>query len=372
MTVAYRAGTSARVTGGTGTTGHNSPVTITIPGSVVAGDFMWLKYLADSNTGDPGGQGTINTPAGWTALDAQISTSGAISRTFWRVATVGDTGGAVTVTVDYGTTTVGSGARASLTFDAWSGADNTTPISTHNSASDTTSSTAHVMPTVDTTGLGSTLIASAALIREPTASATMTPSAGWNARNTSLATSGTTGGNAEQCVIDHGTQDAAGAGLGGATVTGSQTGNNNHSYTIAIKPATTTLTARPSADVTTAGWTPSVTASPECTLVADNDDTTYVTSSTAPSSLVWEAKLPTLAQAPDTFTNRIAFTGSASSGTVRGDLVQGTTIIATRTDTYASAPPTTPTDLTHTLTAPEKAAITNLSDLRIRCTVTAA
>jgi hypothetical protein len=331
---------------------------------------MWLKYFADSNTGDAGGQGTINTPSGWTALDAQISTASAISRTFTRIAQAGDAG--TSVTVDYGTTTVGSGARASCTLDAWSGNDNSSPIAVHSSGSDTTSSTAHVMPTVDTTGLGSTLIASALCTREPTASASLTPSGGWSARNTSLATSGTTGGNAEQSVIDHGTQDAAGAGLGGATITGTQAGTNSHYYTIAIKPATTTLTSRPTSDVTTTGWTGSTTSSPLCNLVADADDTTYVSSPTSPSSSVWEAKLPTLATAPDTVTNRVAFTGGATSGTVVTNLMQGATVICTRTDTFASAPPTTPTDFTKTLTTGEKAAITNLSDLRVRCTVTAA
>lgn len=371
MTVTYRAGTSGRVTGGTGTTGHNSPIALTIPGTVAAGDFMWLTYFADSNTGDAGGQGTINTPSGWTAFGTQQATASAIRQDFWRVAQAGDASSSVTV--DYGTTTVGSGARASAVLDAWSGADNSSPIALQVTATpNTTSSTAHVMPTIDTTGLGSTLIASRCCTREPTASASFSATAGWTIRNSSLATSGTTGGNAEQCTIDHGTQDAAGAGLGGATVTGTQAGTHNFGVTVAIKPATTTLTARPTSDVTTAGWTPSTASSPECNLVADADDSTYVSSSTAPTALVWEAKLPTLASAPDTFTNRIAFTGSASTGTVRGDLIQGTTVIATRTDTYASSPPTTPTDLTHTMTSPEKAAITNLSDLRIRCTVTAA
>jgi hypothetical protein len=373
MTEAYRAGTSGRCLGGTGTTGHNSPVTITIPGTVQAGDYMQLVYVADSATGDAGGQGTINTPAGWTRLGTQQNLASAIAAYFWKVAASGDIG--ATVTVDYGTTTAGAGSRAALTFDSWSGSDPTTPVDVSGVSSSSTASATHVMPTIDTTGKGTDLIISAMADREATESASYSASGGWTIRNTSLATAGTISGNPGICVVDSGTAQAPGTGKGGGTITGGQTAQFSFGWTIALAPVTATQTARPTIDITTTNWATSTVLGggvQDCTLVADSNDSTFLTSQSGPSAQVFEGKLPVMTAAPETVTSRIRFGSGAVSGIIKTELIQGTTVIATRTDTYSSAPPTAFTNLVLTLTGTQQAAISNLSDLRIRVTVTAA
>lgn len=370
--IAFRDSGSNRVPGGQST----GQVQVVIPAAVQAGDTLLLGYIADSSTSDTGGQGVISDPAGvtgWSELSPQQSLNAAIAKGWYKVAEAADAG--ATVTIDYTGDTMLQKAAGIL--GAWSGGDTANPLAVISPPSDSsTSSVSHVMPVIDTTGFEQCLIISLYLGREPTASASYTTSAGWTLRAADLGTAGSTGGQPEAAIIDSGTQVAAGAGQGGGTITGDQAANYNFAWTVALAPAIPVQTARPTVDVTTANWTPSTSLGAgvqESSLVADGSDSTYVTSIAAPSAQVWEAKLPTMSAAPDTVTNRVYFTGGAVSGTVVTDLVQGTTVIATRTDSYDSVtpPPTAPADLVLTLTGAEQAAITDLADLRIRCTVTA-
>lgn len=339
---------------------------LVIPGTVQAGDLLVLGFVL----GDATGTETIKDPTGvtgWTAFGPQQLLSGAVAKAWWKVASAADAGATVTCSE----TSTGT-PQNEVILGVWSGGDNAAPMAVISAAAaDSTSSVSHVMPTVNTTGKGSTLIASLYMGRGPADSTTATASDGWTVQEKILGTH-IPGINA--VIIDSGSVQAEGSALGGGTITNDSAGNYNFAWTFAIAPSVAVQTARPIVDVTTTGWTPSVTLGggvQECTLVADSSDGTYLTSQAAPSAQVWEAKLPAMSAAPNTVTNRIYFTGGAVSGTVVTALVQGTTVIASRTDTWASSPPTTPTDLVLTLTGPQQASITNLSDLRIRCTVTA-
>lgn len=340
---------------------------LVIPGTVQPGDLLLLGYVL----GDATGAATISDPSGvtgWTALGAQQTLSGAIAKAWWKVAAAADAGATVTCKV----TTPGT-PQNEVILGVWSGGDNTSPMAVISAAAtNAISSASHVMPTIDTTGKGPTLIGSLYMGRGPADSATATVGSGWTVQEKVL---GTHIPGMDCVIVDSGGVQAAGTSLGGGTITNDQANNYNFAWTFAIAQSVATQTARPTVDVTTAGWTPSATLGggvQECTLVADQSDATYVTSPAAPSGQVWEAKLPAMSAPPNTVTNRIYFSGGAVSGTVVTALVQGTTVIASRTDTWASSPPATPTDLVLTLTGTQQAAITNLSDLRIRCTVTAA
>jgi hypothetical protein len=366
---AYRDAATVIVSGGVST----GLAAKAIPSDVQEGDFLLLCYAALSASVDAGGQGVIADPTGvtgWTALGTQQADAQTICKAWWKIAGLSDAG--ATVTVEYtGDTTK---QRASMAIGAWSATDRAVPVGAQSAwAVSATSASAHVMPTVATTGDGPCRIVSIWMGRESATSAGYTASSGWTVRASVVQASGT---GCSIAIVDSGTDQAAGSALGAGTITGDQASAHNFSITLALAESSAVTTARPASDVTDAGWTPSTTpAGAMCALLADSDDTTYVTSASAPAAQVWEAKLPEMSGAPQTVTNRIYFAGGAVSGTVVTALIQGTTVIATRTDSYSGGgtpPPTTPTDLVLTLTSGQQAAVTNLADLRIRCTVTAA
>lgn len=352
-------------------------ITLTLPSSLLPGDLMVVGYAAESATSDTGGQGVIALPSGgsagaWTPMGAQMSQSTSIAQAFRKIAAAGDAG--ATLTLSYGTST--TPRQSAALMGAWSGVNTAAPVpggAAYSQSANATSSVSQVLPVIDTTGADQCWIAGMYLGRAPTGATTWGLSAGWTSREVASPSGGA--GKAQGILFDGAAPVSAGPGQGGGIVTLDQASSQNYLFSFAIAPAAVAATARPNVDVTTTGWTPSATVAggtPVCSLVADSSNATWVTSQTAPTAQVWEAKLPSMAAAPTSFTNVVQFAGGAVSGTVVSQLIQGTTVIATRTDVFSSAPPTVPTALTHALTTGEQAAVTNLADLRIRCTVTAA
>jgi hypothetical protein len=366
MAISFRA--AAHASGNT----PQGKATVTVPATVQAGDVLVAVYGAHSQAADTGGQAVIADPTGvtgWTAFGSQVALSQGVAKAWWKIAD----GSEASAHAVFGYTGDTLNNWGSASIAAWSGSDRTTPLAVISApSSDATSSTAHVCPTISTTGKGSCWIASIFTGQcGNVAMTTLTPSSGWTARDSNI----TATFRWNTLIVDSAGDVAAGTGKGGATITADQPSNANVEWTFAIAELAAVQTARPNADITTAGWTPSTTPGagvPLCSLLADSSDTTYVTSAAAPSAQDWEAAIPAMSAPPNTVTNRVYFGGGAVSGTVVTKLMQGATVIASRTDTWASNPPVTPVDLTITLTSGQQAAITDLTALSIRATVTAA
>lgn len=135
-----------------------------------------------------------------------------------------------------------------------------------------------------------------------------------------------------------------------------------------ITPTIVSDTGVPMADVTITSWTLS-SGSTAYPLLNDALDTTFVTSSVNPSGLVLEEKLTAMTGPPGTVTVRIARSSDSTSGSAVVDLVEGTTVRATWTQSTLT---TSPTDYTFNTTPTQRSAITAYTDLRVRVTVTAA
>lgn len=116
------------------TTGNRQNHTVTIPGSVQAGDLLVLFFTANSTTP------TYSVPAGWSQAEA-VAGGGIVGRLYTRLATPGDAGSAVTV--------VSSGyAKDAVTVAAYRGVDATTPLSDTAILLQTSDTAAHVTPAV--------------------------------------------------------------------------------------------------------------------------------------------------------------------------------------------------------------------------------
>lgn len=346
MTASLRATTSAY--------DNTAGLAVTIPASVQPGDALLLAFgIAD-------GAATIATPSGWTSADARTD-SGDKWVLFSKVAASGDGGSTVTVSV----TGQAAGAHMGAILYAAQGTDTSSPFSVVQGATDATSSASHNAPNA-TTAVDGCLMVAIMLDRAGAQSTNFTATSGWTVQQ-QLKPSYTVS-VMEGCVADR----AAGTAgpVTGPTLTATATSTHTALWTVALSPATTVQTARPVSDVTTSGWTAVPTATPVAANLADQSDSTYVESPTSPSASVLEVKLPTLGAAPATVTSRFALAGGAVSGTVVTSLRQGTgTEIASWTE---ANPTSTPTTYVYALTPEQQAAVTDLTDVRIRTVVTAA
>lgn len=345
MTAALRATTSAY--------DNTAGLAVTVPASVQPGDALLLAFgIAD-------GAAAIATPSGWTASDSR-SDSGDKWALFSKVAASGDGGSTVTVAV----TGQAAGAHMGGLLYAAQGTDTSSPFSVVQGATDATSSASHNAPSATTTVDGC-LMVSFMLDRAGSQSTNFTATSGWTVQQ-QLKPSYTTS-VMEGCVADK-----AGGTAGpvtGPTLTATATSTHTALWTVALSPATTVQTARPVSDVTTTGWTAVPTASPLAANLADQSDTTYALSPTAPAASTLEVKLATLAAAPAVISNKFALSGGATSGTIITSLRQGAgTEIASWTE---DSPTSTPTAHVYALTTEQQAAVTDLTDLRIRTVVTA-
>jgi hypothetical protein len=138
VTVAPPAASPIHFRAGTSVNTNNSKPTVTVPGTVQAGDALAL--LVTTKTGI-----THTPPAGWTAVSSSSGTAAQTS-VWQRVATAGDAGSPVAVTLSELT-------KVDVRLLAYSGTAGSTPVSAVIS-SDASSTTDHPAPTtsVDTPG----------------------------------------------------------------------------------------------------------------------------------------------------------------------------------------------------------------------------
>lgn len=156
---------------------------------------------------------------------------------------------------------------------------------------------------------------------------------------------------------------AAAGTVWGANVYVGTAASISTSYTILIKQRLGANTVYPNAEIANnGGWTAFGGAASNVAAIADALDTTGLTTpNNAIATQYYETKLDEINAGDVTLTVR-ADRGTATSGTQTIVLVQGTTTIATWTDTLTASPAT----YTHTTTSTQTATITNRNDLRVR------
>ncbi|MFN7151219.1 MAG: PKD domain-containing protein, partial [Microthrixaceae bacterium] len=117
--------------------------TVTVPGSVRAGDVMVLFTTSASETA------VISAPAGWTLLDQRADATATVQTAAWtRPATAADAGSNVTLNSS-------RSAKMATQLVAYEGAST---VSAHQVAIDTTSTNSRTTPTLNVTTQGSALI----------------------------------------------------------------------------------------------------------------------------------------------------------------------------------------------------------------------
>lgn len=318
---------------------------ILVPATVAAGDLLLLGFC-----GGTGGSASA-PPSGWTSVRA--ASDSVEGEVFYRIAQAGDAG--ATITVAQSTAT-----RAALTMLALRGVNQASPIHTSASAVEgATAVTTHAGATVVTTD--TTWIARFLMMKDGSVNATtITPPSGFTLRQSAFS-----GGSFQSSMgmADSAADVASGTWSGTWTV--DQSTNTAVMIGVAVNPASSSVTVRPVQDITTTGLTFVGTTS-GWSATADDDPATYVEFPVG--SFTYEAKLATLASAPNTVTIKGFAAGSPTTLSYATSLYQGATQIATWAPETAVV--TTETTKTYTLTSGQKAAITNLADLRVRVVVT--
>lgn len=357
MSIAYRDGAVGLVTAA------GQALAVTIPASVVAGDGMILAVdMAED----------VSPGSGW-ALRKKITTSDGTNNTFVysRVAGPDDAGTVVTLLAS------ATKSRGSAALAVWSGTDPGDPIHQIASTSDTVSSTTHTTPGTITTEIAGCWEVEIVCSKSPNGNpiTSWTPPAGFTARKTAMSGAASGESQREAVIGDSGTDKASGTTLGGHVWTADVASSNTALYTIALAPATGTQTVHPVSDVTTSGWTPSPALAggqPQASHLSDGRDSSYLETSTGPTALVGEWKLgrvvPPGAGQDMTLTVRCRDTSAASVTRVI-ELMQGSTVISSSTDTTVRS---SLTSVNVTVPAADLAAVTDWNDLRVRVTQTTA
>lgn len=137
-TIAYRAGVVPTIGNTTG------PFTVTVPGTVAAGDLMVLAVSWTTATGAT----SVPDPAGWTLLTppGQIDDEAQLSLRVWtRVATGSDASSTVSLTF-------GAVVKACLGLEVYSGAGRV--VTATSAVTNDTATTSHVTPTAGVTSDG--------------------------------------------------------------------------------------------------------------------------------------------------------------------------------------------------------------------------
>ena len=202
--------------GAASTTGNRQNHTVTIPAATQAGDLLVLFFVA--NTINP----TYTGPAGWTQVETQ-SGDGTVGRAYTKIATGGDPGSPVSVT--------SSGfAKDVTTVVAYRGVDPGSPLSDSTSALQTSTSAAHVTPTVNAPDGQQWLVSYWA--DKSSATTSWSLPGGVTQRST---LSGTTSGHISAVLGDSNGAVAPGS-QGGLTATANSAGGSAITFSLLVNP----------------------------------------------------------------------------------------------------------------------------------------
>ncbi len=199
------------------TAGAASTLSVTVPNTVTAGNALVLISTAATTS-------ALGAPAGWTLLGS-TNTASAITTSAWsKVATAGDIGSSVTVTVP-------GGARATVQLLAYSGTNGTTPVVNKAVAAVQASATQFVSPTTQVPAAGDVVVSYWAAKNSAGSAWVFTTPAGQNVRSTAVG-SGT--GKLDSVATDGGSASAG--PTGGLTTSANNSGGAWASWTIVVGP----------------------------------------------------------------------------------------------------------------------------------------
>lgn len=342
MAIAFRAAATGSMDSGEA---DDQPLTVTLPSEVQAGDLMLMVIAHANSTGE-----VLETPDGWSQVYVEDE-GGYHSGLYRRVAQSTDAGTVATAIS-------ACKAKAACVVGVWSGVDRSDPIAQKAEALDTASGTSHVTPTVTTTIDASRIVIG--LAKKATHLTMITTPQGYTERAELVQDAG---GGANAWLADKSVTSAG--TYGGESVVTDVASSNTSLWTIALRPAVTTQTARPAADVAHANATGVPDASAHYADLAASDDNHYVE---MVSGGYTEVKFSALVDPDDdtghTISYRACYTSGASAATVQAEVRQGSTVIATFSDNVSGDW----AGYTHTLAEAEAALITDYADLRVRFT----
>ncbi len=190
--------------------------TVQIPNSVQSGDGL-LLFLAENTTA------TISTPAGWTIVGT-VTDDGAATRVWRKVATAGDAGSNVSVTLS-------AISKAGFTVAAYRGTSAVNPVAAFSGVGIGGSTTTRTTPIVSVTNPQSWVVSYWS--HKDSASNALTPPVGVSVRASGTQTSG---GRVTTLLADSGAL-VPGGNAGGLTATAPNAGTAATAWTIVLAPA---------------------------------------------------------------------------------------------------------------------------------------
>jgi hypothetical protein len=343
MAIAFRASTEAHVSSGS--------LTLTIPGTVQAGDLLILVG-GMNNSGNAAYD--WSTPSGWTKKDDRSVGSNLYGVVYVKTAVSGDSGATLTLASS-------NTGKSCAILAAYSGLDQSAPVDVITGLSETTSTVSHATPTVSTTQDQDWVVIAA--VQSDSTTESWSTATGYTKRQDSL-DNAVPSGHVTATLQDKG-PEAVGT-YGGEALTAAAASPKAAMWTIGISPQQSTQTARPVSDVDVTSAvgvpTPGVGSGVYADLAA-NDDAHYAEISNAGDvEVAFSSLIDPLSATGHTLTYRAEYAGGATSGTLTVTLKQGTTTIATWTDTLTSAFQL----FSHTLTSTQANNLTDYSQLRVR------
>lgn len=346
MAIAFRASAEAHTTSGN--------LTITVPGTVQAGDAMLLVGgMNDAGVPDF----DWSPPSGWTQLRASRSGSNLFGALYGKVATTQDIGKPVVLESN---TTGKSGA----VLCAWSGTDPVAPFNAHAMAVENTSTVNHVTPTAEAT-VENAVVAIAA-VQSNSAIESWGTASGYTKRQDSIDNDSVNGHVTvtlqDKAVTELGT-------YGGEALVAASPSSKAVMFTVILAPASGVQTSRPVADEVVDGVVGVPTPGPGSGVyarLAANSDSEYAEFEDGGEIEVSMSPLTDPNSTSDHVIRfRARYASGATGGTITTTLLEGATQIAQWQDNLGADF----TDITHTLDSGQAASITDYTALRVHQTV---